>query len=107
MSLINSKITQKVALLARLSNNDLSEEEKQKYADQLEAILEYVVQLNQIDTGDIQTTDGWRTNIIDDLREDEPDQDNETYDRTRQNIIVNFPHKQGDLLSIPGIFEGQ
>lgn len=42
-----------VALLARL---ELSEEEKEKYANQLSAILEYMETLNKLDTEDVPPT---------------------------------------------------
>ena len=104
MPIINAQAIQKVAKLARLSHN-LSEDDLAKYTAEIESILEYTSMLNEIDTTQISPTDGWRTNTIDELREDVSDSDTEDYQRVRQNIISNFPHKQNNLLILPGIFE--
>jgi len=51
------KITKKDAdYVARLARLALSEEEKAKYAEQLGTILEYVDQLNKLDTKNVPPT---------------------------------------------------
>jgi aspartyl-tRNA(Asn)/glutamyl-tRNA(Gln) amidotransferase subunit C len=45
-----------VKKVAKLANLPLSEEEEEKYADQLSKILEYVEQLNKVDTSDVEPT---------------------------------------------------
>lgn len=42
--------------VAKLANLPLSEEEEEKYAEQLSKILEYIEQLNKVDTSDIEPT---------------------------------------------------
>jgi len=93
----------KIAKLAKISENP-SEEFIEKYSNELGAILGYIEELQELDTTGISPTDGLRTIKIEDLREDEPDKDQEKYQRIRKNIIANFPNKQGDLLTLPGIF---
>lgn len=59
--------------IAQLSRLDLSEEEKDKFGPQLDAILEYINQLNEVDTSKIESTaqvsglvDVWRADAVDD-----------------------------------------
>ena len=51
--MLTKKQVEHVALLARL---ELSESEKEKYATQLSAILEYVDALNKLDTENVPPT---------------------------------------------------
>lgn len=94
----------KIAKLARISSNP-SEEFLEKYSKELNSIVEYVGKLKELDTTGISATDGIRTITVSQLREDNPPQDIKEYMRIRQNIINNFPAKQGDLLIVPGVFE--
>jgi len=47
---------EEVEHIAELAKLELTQEEKQLYADQLSAILDYANRLQQIDTGDIPPT---------------------------------------------------
>lgn len=101
---LDSKTVKKIAQLARLSN----EPEKDfldKYGEELGAIIGHVEELQKLDTKGISPLDGVRTITVEELREDEPEADQEKYTRIRQNIINNFPNHQGNLLILPGIFE--
>lgn len=101
---LDKDTVRKIAHLARLNKNP-SDEFLEKYSTELGAILEYVEKLQEVDTTGISPLDGIRTITIDQLREDVPAQDKQQYERIRQNIIANFPTKQGVLLELPGIFE--
>jgi aspartyl-tRNA(Asn)/glutamyl-tRNA(Gln) amidotransferase subunit C len=101
---INKDTVAKVAKLARISNNP-SDEFLNKYTDELSSIINYVNQLDEVDTNGILPSDGIRTINISSLREDLPAENQREYDRIRGNIINNFPNTQGDLLVLPGIFE--
>jgi len=103
-SKISAAAVRKVALMARLDNNP-SDEFVAKFQKQLGDILAHVDQLSSVDTSGISPTDGIRTIPVSNLRPDQPDTDQARYQRVRSNIIRNFPHKQGDLLVVPGIFE--
>lgn len=105
MSAITPATIQKVAHLARLSNNDLTDEQLELYTTQIESILEYVRSIQSIDTTGLTATDGWRTIKISGLRIDEPDSDQTSYQKVRTSIINNFPLSKNNLLVIPGIFE--
>ena len=102
---LDATTVRKVATkLARLSANP-SDEFVAKFGQELGAILEYVEKLQEVDTDGLKPTDGIRTITYEELRADEPASDQEAYARVRQNIIEQFPHKNGVLLELPGIFE--
>jgi len=102
--ILDPETVRKIAFLARLSK-DPSPEFLEKYGIELGAVLEYMEQLKELDTSGVDPFGGARTITIADLRDDEPNQNTDDYLRVRQNIINNFPNKQGDLLVLPGIFE--
>jgi len=103
-TVLDSKIVKKVAYLARISSNP-SPEFLEKYGYDLGQVLNYVKELEEVDVTGINPLDGFRTIFVEDLREDEIDSDQNNYVNIRNNIISNFPNKQGNLLVIPGIFE--
>lgn len=103
-TVLDPATVRKIAHLARLSQ-DPSPEFLDKYGRELGAILEYMEQLQELDTSGIDPFAGVRTITIDQLRADAPASDQISYGRIRQNIIDNFPNRQGDLLVLPGIFE--
>lgn len=93
----------KVADLARITKNP-DDAFLEKYSKELGSVLEYVKELQEIEVEGIGPTDGIRTITLDELRADEVCNDPEKYQRTRRNIIANFPNHQGGLLILPGIF---
>jgi aspartyl/glutamyl-tRNA(Asn/Gln) amidotransferase C subunit len=97
---LSPEVVAKVAALARLTDNP-TPEFLEKYGRELGAILEYVEELQKVDTKGISPLDGIRTIVIENLREDIPFVDEEI--RTR--ILANFPKRKGDLLEVAGIFE--
>ena len=85
----------KIASLARLK---LTPEEESKYAEQLSAILEYVDQLKQVQTGEFGET--FETvHSENDLRADETDGG-----RFQGEILQLAPTRKGDYLSVPAVF---
>lgn len=104
MAKITKEIIIKDALLAKLSNNQLTDLEIEKFISELGSIIEHVEDMNNVDISGLQPTDGWRTNKIEDLRNDESEANHSSYSRIRLNIINNFPMKKGDLLQLKGIF---
>jgi aspartyl/glutamyl-tRNA(Asn/Gln) amidotransferase C subunit len=99
--------TTQLTKVVKLSKLRLTNDQKvqDKLLGDVTSILELADDLQTVDTGQIQPMDGWRTNHIDDLREDEPDKDQTSYQRIRQNIIKGFPESQNNLLVLAGIFE--
>ena len=97
---INSTVVKRMLGLAKLGNN-YSEQELEKLAEELGSILEYVEELKEIDTSTVNSTTIIPTCKISDLRTDIPNDNSDKYQKVRQNIINNFPKKQGDLLVLP------
>ncbi|SHF32545.1 aspartyl/glutamyl-tRNA(Asn/Gln) amidotransferase subunit C [Desulfofundulus australicus DSM 11792] len=92
--MITIKDVEHVALLARL---ELSEEEKQMYTKQLDAILEYAQVLNELDTDDVPPT-AHVLHLRNVWREDEvgehlpPDE-----------VLANAPETEGQFFKVPRI----
>lgn len=87
--------------LGRLARLALTDEEKERYATELSAILEYVEQLQEVDTTDVEPT-SQVTGLEDVYREDAVQG---CGDEMRKKIIEQFPEREGDLLKVPGVFE--
>lgn len=102
--IISSQAVAKVADLARITKEP-SQDFLDKYTKELSSIIEYINQLQEVNTSGITPNDGVRTITIKDLREDCVTNDSKSYQRIRNNIINNFPSRQGDLLILPSIFE--
>jgi len=90
----------KIARIAKLSANP-SPEFVDKFSQQLGVIIDYVKQLEEVDVSQITTIGSARIVTLDDLAEDIPYSEAEM-EQIRQNIINNFPQRQGDLLVLRG-----
>ena len=92
--MLTKKQVKHVALLARL---ELSEEEKEKYASQLSAILEYAEALNKLDTENVPPTahvlpikNVFREDLVSDHMPNE-------------KATANAPAKDGNYFKVPKI----
>jgi aspartyl-tRNA(Asn)/glutamyl-tRNA(Gln) amidotransferase subunit C len=90
------KEVEHIAELARL---DLTEEEKQKYREQLSAILDYAQSLQEVDTEDIPPTSSVLP-LSTDLREDVPEPG-----LTRPELLQNAPDQKDGQFKVPAVFE--
>ena len=97
---ITKDSVKKVGLLGRLFTQ-VDDAQLGLYQSQLSSILGYADKLSSIDTADFSPHQAISTITISDLREDQNDSDKETYERVRQNIMRNFPARQGDFLQLP------
>jgi aspartyl-tRNA(Asn)/glutamyl-tRNA(Gln) amidotransferase subunit C len=102
-SIIDPKSIKKIASLARLSESP-DQTFLDEYGQQLGKILDYVEELNEVDTSGIDPLGGNRIILFSELRPDTVNSDQVNYQKVRVNILNNFPNKQGDLLVVPGIF---
>ncbi|WP_099157689.1 Asp-tRNA(Asn)/Glu-tRNA(Gln) amidotransferase subunit GatC [Virgibacillus ndiopensis] len=85
-----------VANLARLA---ITDEEAEKFTDQLSSIIKYAEQLNELDTDGVEPT----THVLDlknVLRKDEPKEW-----ITQEDALKNAPDKKGDYFRVPSILE--
>ena len=92
--MIDLEQVRKVALLARL---ELTEAEEQQFTEQLNGILDYVQQLNELNTDNIEpTTRAIELSNI--TRQDElaPFED-------RESILGSAPDREDDFFKVPKI----
>ena len=94
MTRINSEDVRKVAKLARL---ELQDEQIEKYTSQLEKILDYVAQLEEIDTAKIPPTTR-AVEVVNVLREDLVE-DTEI----REDLLNLAPQREGNFFRVPKI----
>ncbi|WAA12609.1 Asp-tRNA(Asn)/Glu-tRNA(Gln) amidotransferase subunit GatC [Fervidibacillus halotolerans] len=96
MSRISKEQVAHVAHLARLS---FSEEELEKFTHQLDAIITYAEQLNELDTSNVKPT----SHVLDMknvMREDVPEKG-----LPREEVLKNAPDHQDGLIRVPSILE--
>lgn len=94
---LSSQKVEDIAVLARLS---LTEEETQKYAEQLSGILGYIEMLHEVDTSTVEET-LQVTGLMDVVREDVVVVCEE---ETRKKLLAAFPERMGNLLKVQGVF---
>ncbi len=90
---------QDVEHIARLARLALTEQEKQLYQEQLSKILEYIEQLNELDTSDVQPT-SHVVGLKNVLREDIPEQP-----MAVEEILSNAPDRWKNFYRVPKIIE--
>lgn len=96
--MIDLEQVQKVALLARL---ELSPEEEQQFTGQLSRILEYVEQLSELDTANVEPT----TRAIELNNITRPDALESFGDR--ETMLGCAPDREEDFFKVPKILEGE
>lgn len=84
--------------VAKLANLPLTSEEEEKYSEQLSKILDYIDQLNQIETSDVEPTfnvSGQNTVI----REDQAETG-----LSQEEVLSNAPKKRQGFFVTKGVF---
>ena len=92
--IITKDEVQKVALLSRLK---LDEDKISLYAEQIEKILEYVAQLEKIDTHNVPCTTR-AIEVTNVFREDEPSKFNSS-----EQILCLSPERENNFYKVPKI----
>ncbi|MDD3437743.1 MAG: Asp-tRNA(Asn)/Glu-tRNA(Gln) amidotransferase subunit GatC [Candidatus Gastranaerophilales bacterium] len=92
--MIDIKDVEHVAKLARLA---LSEEEKQKFVKQLNSILEYMNELNEVDTSNVAPMEH-SIKITNVMREDTV-----VVDFSREELLNNAPEEEDGFFRVPKI----
>ncbi len=90
---------QDVEHIANLSKLELSRAEKEKFAEQLSSILQYVEELNSVDTRDVEIT-AQVTGLNNVAVLDETENGKMDYEK----IKANAPEFRGDSFVVPGVF---
>ncbi|MCK8826990.1 Asp-tRNA(Asn)/Glu-tRNA(Gln) amidotransferase subunit GatC [Natroniella acetigena] len=93
---IDQETVEKIAHLARL---EVSEEEKEVFANQLSDILEHAEKLNELDTENVEPT-AHALPIKNVFRKDEIRESLE-----REDALVNAPDKDQGMFKVPQIVE--
>lgn len=87
--------------IAKLARLDLSEEEKQKFAKELDAILGFVEKLKEADVVNVSPMAGG-TDLNNIMRDDEIGEKNS---EQRKIILDNAPRKKDDYIEVKAVFE--
>lgn len=93
---ISLKDVQHVANLARL---DLSEDEQQKFMDQLNAILKYAEKLNELNTDDVEPTSHVLP-IVNVMRDDVKKES-----LPLDKVLLNAPDEEDGQIRVPAVLE--
>lgn len=88
---------ERIALLARI---ELSEPEKQKYAEQLSTILDYVEELRQLEIKDVPDV-GQITGLTNQLAEDEI----KGCELSRDELLKNVPMTERRYIKVKSVFK--
>ena len=86
----------KIASLAKL---DLSDEEVSLYTDQINEILEYMNQLDELDTEDIEPL----SHVLDQINMTRKDE--QTPSLTREEALKNAPKSDDDYFFVPNVID--
>lgn len=86
--------------IAKLSRLELTDEEKRHYCEQLSSILDYVEQLSEVDTENVEPTANV-TGLSNVMREDEIEESGVQY----SDIEKNAPEFKDGSFVVPGVFE--
>lgn len=89
-----------VKKVARLANLPLNSEEEEKYSRQLSKILDYVEQLNKVDTENVESTFNV-TGLSNVMRPDEIGDDT----ITQEEVLSNAPQTKTGFIVTKGVFE--
>jgi aspartyl-tRNA(Asn)/glutamyl-tRNA(Gln) amidotransferase subunit C len=85
--------------IAKLARLELTEQQKERYREQLSAILDYIAKLGELDTKDVPPTAGAGLTRMT-LRADEPGPS-----LTIDELLKNAPEAEDDQFKIPPVFE--
>jgi len=87
----------KVEYVANLARIALTEEEKEKFSEQLGKIIEYVEKLNELDTKDVEPM-AHATGLVNVFREDKP-----TSSLPVEEALKNAPDREGNFFRVPKV----
>ncbi|MBI4281184.1 Asp-tRNA(Asn)/Glu-tRNA(Gln) amidotransferase subunit GatC [Candidatus Uhrbacteria bacterium] len=97
MAILTQEEVEHIAELVRLK---LTPEEKQRFAEQLSSILEYVAKLQDVDTSAVAAA----AYILDTRTVSRQDEISGCSDASRAIILQDMPDREGDLLKVPAVF---
>ena len=86
----------KISALAKLH---LSEEEISLYTDQMNEVLEYMKQLDELDTEDVEPL----SHVLDQINMTRPDEEKTSL--SRDEALQNAPETDGEYFIVPNVIE--
>ncbi len=89
--------TEEVKHVAKLARLELTDEEVNKYSQQLGSILEYVEQMNEVDTTGIEPMPH-AIPVYNVMREDVV-----KYEQTKEEMMANAPFEEDGFFRVPKI----
>lgn len=94
---------QEVEHIAKLARLKLSENEKDKFADDLSGVLDYVNKLKELNVEGIENVaiGNFLENVT---RTDDPEKDFAD-DKMKANILKSAPEREGDFFKVPSILD--
>ncbi|MBI2855896.1 MAG: Asp-tRNA(Asn)/Glu-tRNA(Gln) amidotransferase subunit GatC [Chloroflexi bacterium] len=95
-SRLSTEEVQHIALLCRLG---MSDEDIERFRNQLSHILENCEVLNQVDTTDVPPT-GHSVSMANVMREDEPRDP-----LPKEDILANAPRREGDFFRVKAVLD--
>jgi len=87
--------------LARLARIELSPTEKEKFDAELQKILDFVAQLNEVDTEEVEPL----AHVVNITNIKRADVAQETPDESRENLIQAAPQQESGFIKIKSVFE--
>ena len=99
---MNDKIITKdtVNYVARLSRLSLNDDQADKFQDQLSRILDYIEQLNEVDTEEVLPTSHVLSSMKNVFREDVPGES-----VSNEEALSNAPQKKDNFFKVPKIIK--
>ncbi len=95
---------QTVAKIAGLARIKMGDEELERMVPELNNILEWVEQLGEVDTSDVEPMSAVIENSLR-LREDEIDADPKTAGGRRDDVLANAPAAEHGFFGVPKVIE--
>jgi len=93
---VDKELVKKIADLARIT---LTEEEVELYATQLSKILDYMEQLNELDTTNVEPVSHVQ-NVVNVFREDKVKKSLDI-----KEVLQNAPEKEGSFFKVSGVIK--
>jgi aspartyl-tRNA(Asn)/glutamyl-tRNA(Gln) amidotransferase subunit C len=87
--------------LARLARFEIKEDEKEKYAEQISAILDYFKELNELDTEGVEPM----AHVFDLQNVTRPDVVNENF--SADKVLAEAPVLEKKQIKVSGVFENK
>ena len=91
--------TDQVKHVAKLANLPLTSDEEEKYSQQLSKILEYIDQLDKVDTKDVEPT----FNVSGSFNKFRTDETSASL--SQEDVLSNAPQKRNGSFVTKGVFE--